>query len=154
MLYVLGTPFANVTKSWFAYYQQRYNQERILFESDPGELLKYKNKHNSPVTQMAISPDGRQLAYVLNRIGKVQVFVQDIQTGKRKKVFQNGFRNAFQETDLQYPHIAWHPSSQYLAILYEKQDKIKLLVKDLITDKDEIQDFAPIYQRVYSMHYI
>ena len=153
MLYVLGTPFANVTKSWFAYYQQRYNQERILFESDPGELLKYKNKHNSPVTQMAISPDGRQLAYVLNRIGKVQVFVQDIQTGKRKKVFQNGFRNAFQETDLQYPHIAWHPSSQYLAILYEKQDKIKLLVKDLITDKDEIQDFAPIYQRVYSMHY-
>ncbi|MCO6486327.1 MAG: hypothetical protein J5I41_11195 [Saprospiraceae bacterium] len=153
MLYVLGTPYAQLAEGWYAYFRQRYEAERALFDPAPDQTLPLRNRHQAQVTQMALSPSGDRLAYVTNRQGRVNVWVQDVRTGKRKRVFRYGFRNAFQEPDLQYPLIDWHPSGQSLALLYEKRDKRFLLEKSLDGGEDLIQELAPLYQRVYSMRY-
>jgi hypothetical protein len=153
MLYVLGTPYESLTAGWYAWYNQRYTDERERFDPPPADLIPIRNRHRAPITDMAISPDGRRLAYTVNRLGKVRVYVQDLETGKRTRVFRQGFRNAFQPPDYQYPHLDWHPSGQSLAILYEKRRKLYLLDKKMAGGKDELQELAPIYQRVYSMRY-
>lgn len=153
MLYVLGTSFEGLTAGWYSYFNQRYQTDQAGFDISRPEPLTLKNKRQDPVLQLHASPDGRSLAYVLNRQGRVRVYVQDIRTGKRKKIMQYAFRNPFQETDYQYPLLAWHPSGQFLAILSEHRDKQRLTVVDLLADKEEEQELAPIYQRVYSMRY-
>lgn len=154
MLYVLGTPFPGLTTGWYSFFQERYANDAVGF-SPPTELqpVPVRNRRNVPIMHVEASPDGRHLAYVLNRDGKIKVYVQDLQTGDRKKVMQYAFRNPFQETDYQYPLIAWHPSSQFLALLSEKRDLLELTILDLLSGEKEVQELAPIYQRVYSMHY-
>lgn len=154
MLYVLGTPFSGLTAGWYSFFQERYANDEVGFSlSTEQQVIPIKNRRKVPVMHMEASPDGRSLAYVFNRDGKVKVYVQDLQTGDRKKVMQYAFRNPFQETDYQYPLIAWHPSSQYLAILSEKRDLLELTIHDLFSGDEEVQELAPIYQRVYSMRY-
>ena len=153
MLYVLGTPYPTVAEGWYNHFRERYDSERSQFDPEPSERIALRNRRNDPLTRLAVCPDGKRLAYVLNRIGRVRVYVQDLESGKRKKAFGYGFRNGIQETDYQYPHIAWHPSGRILAVLYERRDKLHLVQLDLDTGKEEHQVLAPIYQRVYSMHY-
>lgn len=153
MLYVLGTPYETLAEGWYAWYSQRYAEERVAFDPAPADQVALRNRHKVPLTGLTVSPDGRQMAYVLNRQGKVRVYVQDLATGKRKRVFRQGFRNPFQPTDYQYPHLDWHPSGQSLGILYEKRKKLYFLERSLQGGRDEIQEIAPIYQRVYSMCY-
>ncbi len=153
MLYVLGTPFPGLTAGWYSFFQERYTRDFAGLNAPSPDIVPLRNRRNVPVFHVRASPDGRQLAYVFNRDGKIKIYVQDLQTGERKKVMQYAFRNPFQETDYQYPLIDWHPSSQYLAILTEKRDRLQLTIKDLLKGEDEVQDLAPIYQRVYSMRY-
>ncbi|MCF8238298.1 MAG: hypothetical protein K9I85_09100 [Saprospiraceae bacterium] len=153
MLYVLGTPFSGLSTGWYSFFQERYTADLAGLGTPSEDIVPLRNRRQIPVFHVRVSPDGRQLAYVLNRDGKIKVYVQDLQTGDRKKVMQYAFRNPFQETDYQYPLIDWHPSSQYLAILSEKRDHLQLTIKDLLKGEDEVQDLAPIYQRVYSMRY-
>jgi len=140
MLYVLGTPYPTVAEGWYNHFRERYDSERSQFDPEPSERIALRNRRNDPLTRLAVCPDGKRLAYVLNRIGRVRVYVQDLESGKRKKAFGYGFRNGIQETDYQYPHIAWHPSGRILAVLYERRDKLHLVQLDLDTGKERGPD--------------
>lgn len=153
MLYVLGASLPILTTGWYHYFNRRYEQEALLFDPDPVDKLPIRNRHNPPISQLAVSPDGSKLGFVTNRIGKVKVNLYDLRTRKQRQIFKYGFRNPFQATDFQYPHIAWHPSGDMLAIVYERRDKIFLLEFDLKSGKKLITEIPPIFQRIYSMHY-
>ncbi len=153
-LYVLGSSFEVVTDSWLRYFRQRYTNE-VASKSPPAlPEVTIKNKRNLPITQVKLSPDGQQLIYVLNEIGKYKVYHLDLITGERKKIFRHGFRNPFQATDYNYPLISWSPTGLELAILYEKRDIPRLLIYDLATGKSKEEPLDPQYQRVYDMDYL
>ena len=154
-LYVLGNGYRRTTDSMLDYYRKRYREEaKSTRTPDPGGLIVTKNKKKLPFYQLKISPDGRRIAWVSNDIGKWRVWLQDLETGKRKLLFKGGVRNALQTTDLNYPQIAWNPDNQRLAVLYERRDVPRLALLDLTTGKRELSDLSPEFQRVFSMEYV
>lgn len=155
-LYVLGSPYEMVLNSWSNYFRERYKGDDLRHGkvSEGYTKLEVKNKRKLPISQLKVSPNGQQVVYVTNEIGKYKVYLQDIGTGDRQVIHKGGFRNAFQETDYSYPLVAWSPSGTEIAVVYERRDVIKLLTYDVFTKKKKNLDLAPEYQRVYSMEYV
>lgn len=153
-LYVLGMPYESVGNSWAIFFKQRYEAEAAQRDSFDMAPLPIKNKRNLPITQAKLSPDGRQIVYVANEIGRYRVWLYDIATGKQEVLLKEGFRNVFQATDYNYPHLAWNPSGQQIAILYEKRDVAYLRLHDTNTGKYEQTPLSSEYQRVYSMDFV
>ena len=153
-LYVLGSTYDRTTDSWALFFKQRYKTDSENRVKPDKRRIQIKNKRNLPISQLKVSPDGKQLVYVTNEIGKYKVYLHDIRKGDRSIILKEGFRNAFQATDYNYPLIAWSPNNTELAILYEKRDVPKLMIYDLGTQKERTEDLSSQYQRVYSMDYI
>ncbi len=153
-LYVLGSSYDRTSASCIDYFKNRYEAEAKNMTVAEGKRVEIKNKRNLPLTQIKISPDGKKMSYVANEIGKYRVYIQDLATGERKVVLKEGFRNAFQETDYNYPLVAWNPNNLELAVLYERRDVPKLMLYDLTTKESVTEDLSTQYQRVYSMEYV
>jgi hypothetical protein len=157
-LYVLGNTYKKTAENWQKFYQQRYEKEAAGTTPPPaseaGRKVEFKNKRNLPLTQVKISPDGTKIAYVTNEIGRTRVYLQDVATGNREQIFKNGFRNAIQATDYNYPLLAWNPNGMEIAILYERRDVPKLLRYNMITKERITEDLSTQFHRVYSMDYI
>ncbi len=153
-VYTFGSQLEKASESWLSYFKGRYENEAKINNEPKGELIKLPNKRNLPVTQLKLSPDGSKLLYVLNEIGKQRIYLYDLRTNKRELVFKDGFRNPFQATDYDYPLVAWQPSGREVTILYEKQDKPKLLRYDVATKKSTEDDLIAQFHRVYSMEYV
>ncbi len=154
-LYVLGGGYRRTTDSMLDYFRQRYAEEtKYTRPVATKNALKIRNKRNLPLTQVKISPDGKRIAWVSNDIGRWKVWVQDLQTGKRKRILRGGTRNALQTTDYNYPLLAWNPDNQRLAVLWERRALGQLTVVDLETGKKEKSLLSREYQRVFSIDYI
>lgn len=153
-LYVLGSPYEVILMNWLEYYQRRYRKDLAGRDAAEGQLVEIKNRRNYPMTQFKLSPNGQQAVYVINDLGKFKVYVQDLQTGERRKIFKSGSRNALQATDYNYPLLAWNPSGQEIAILYEFRDEIRLQRYDVNLKKSVTEPFGTEYHRVYSMDYV
>ena len=156
-LFVLGSTFDRTTQAWEDFFKKRYSTERqTTLKPDSTGLheLKIKNKRNAPLTALKLSPDGTKVAYVINEIGRVRIYVHDLATNQRTLVYKGGFRNAIQATDYNYPLIAWNPNNMELAVLYEKRDVPKLLLYNILTKEKTEDVLINQFQRVYSMDFI
>ena len=153
-LYVLGSTYDHTTDSWALFFKQRYKADEDTRTKPERRRIEIKNKRNLPISQLKLSPDGTKIAYVTNEIGKYKVYLHDLKSKDRSVVLKEGFRNAFQATDYNYPLISWSPTNTEIAILYEKRDVPKLMVYDLTTQKEKVEDLSTQFQRVYSMDFV
>lgn len=153
-LYVLGTPYQITLNDWQNYFEKRYDIDTQNRDTPQGQEVTIKNKRQSPVSQLKLSPNGQELAYVINEIGRYRVYLQNLQTNERKMIFKSGFRNAIQATDYNYPLLAWNPSGQELAIMYEHRDIVRLKRYSLLEQTDVTEPLGTEYHRVYSMEYV
>ncbi len=153
-LYVLGSNYQRVTDSWKIYFTERYKEDLIGRDELTENRLAFKNKRKLPITQFKLSPDGSKAVYVTNEIGKYKVYLHDLQSGEKDVLLKEGFRNAFQATDYNYPLLAWKPSGFELSIITERRDIIKYTVYDLNTKESITDDLDPQYQRVISADFI
>ncbi len=160
--YVYGLGFGEVADGWLAYQRERLSAdianrqtpESIATPSGNLKVGKFRNKHRAVITQMRLSPDGQRVAYVLNEIGKQQIFVEDLATGKRERVMRVGYRNAIQAADYDYPLLAWHPNNTELSVIYESRDVVYIRRLQAGTKEKAIDEpFDPQFQRVYSVDY-
>ncbi|HFA49490.1 MAG TPA: hypothetical protein ENJ95_10800 [Bacteroidetes bacterium] len=155
-LYVLGNTYEKTVESWDAFFLERYENELKTFDATRqlSGKLKVKNKRKSPMTQLKISPDGTKIAYVINEIGRTKVYIQDLATGDRSLVHKEGFRNAIQATDYNYPLLAWNPNNMELGIIYEHRDKVFFTKYDFLTKDKTTEEMNAQFQRIYSMDYV
>ncbi|MBC6994190.1 hypothetical protein QWY85_08285 [Neolewinella lacunae] len=153
-LYVLGSNYDNILFNWMEYYRTRYNEDTGDRQMPASTEVPLKNKRHLPITSLKVSPDGTQVAYVLNEIGRYKVFLQSLTTGERTLVHKGGQRNLLQATDYNYPLLDFSPTNQELAILYEYRDRPRLMQYDLKTGKDVTKDLDITLDRVFSMAYV
>jgi hypothetical protein len=153
-LYVLGSSFDRTLESWEAYFEQRYLGESRNMQAPTGEPLPIKNRKELPITHLKLSPDGKKVAYALNNIGQVRVYIYDLETEERTTILKDGFKNPFQATDYNYPLLAWTPSGMELGIMWETKDIVKFTRYDLFEKKRVTEDVPSQFQRVYSMDFI
>lgn len=125
LMYVLGMKLKDIQKEWYAYYKEYYeNIEKDRPLNEPGEKI-HETKKRRIIQDVSISPDRRYVAYITNNWGKRKIWMHDTETGKREKVFS--IEPKFEQvTDVSYPVIAWHPSSEILTFINEEKNALKI----------------------------
>ena len=89
LLYVTGVKYKELIKQWYSFYQERY---QTMMRELPTETMPLKYRKYRTFTEPAVSPDGRHIAYVSNDEGKISVFVEDLKTGKKRRLYKTGHR--------------------------------------------------------------
>ncbi|MBL7924477.1 MAG: hypothetical protein JNL88_09775 [Bacteroidia bacterium] len=125
-IYVLGVPMKEISKNWLDYYQRMYVDDEKSRSLPPGEAIFTLKKPGRYVSQVRVSPDGNQVAYVTNELGKFKVWLYDVRSKKTKRLSKGGYKSVNQAQDLSYPTLAWHPSGRYLSAIKEKKGKLWL----------------------------
>ena len=150
-LYVLGVSFKSLKKDMLLHYENQYALEPSNLELDNEAIQVLKTKKNKIYSQAKINNEGTMAAYVENRLGKVKVFIVDLEKGKRKKVFKWGYKlDRINSTD--YPLLGWHPIENMLSIIYEDHDQLTLMY--YFVDEKRVEE-KPIFklEKVTSFDY-
>lgn len=116
-MYVTGLSFKQLTQEWKEYYQNEYSQYAEN-KNIPENLFDIKYKEDIRYGQPHVSPYGKYIAYTTNESGKYKIFLYDITTGKKKKIFKRGV-TIDTKTDYSYPLLSWHPTGKLLAFIIE-----------------------------------
>ncbi len=151
--YVLGVPLKTLQKDMLAYYERNYNKSKINLPELPKKKDNtfIKTKKNKEYYQVKLDEDGKKIAYVENNLGKIKVFIKDLESGKRKKVFKKGYKLQ-RVTNTDYPLLGWHPVEEMLSIIYEDHDELKLRYYFLETKKNEEKPIFKL-QKIKSFDY-
>lgn len=154
-VYVLSENEKTIYSEWSNFFTEYFAGENTRYTAPPANLkIDLQNKDFVPVSKMRISPDARFLAYAYNDIGKSRVVIREIASGEEKTVFKNGYKNALQETDYNYPVFAWNQNSQELIIGYEHRDVIKLRKTNIVDGRYVEQVIPENIHRIYEIDFI
>ena len=153
--YILNADLPTLKDDWAKFYTQYFNSEKDKFvPKAKSSELRLANKKYTPISNIKLSPDGKELLYAYNDQGKFRIVVRDLKSGEEKRLFKYGYRNVFQETDYNYPLLAWHPKKPEVTFAFEHRDVIKLVKYRLDTGEKMEQIIPTDFQRLYSISYI
>lgn len=155
-LFVLGFSYNEAIVEWYNYFHKRYSQEESI-ASMPDDSLKIEKKDwkNRHYNRLKLSPSGDQVAFATNEMGKVVIYLQDLESGKRTKIFKFGFKTQTLETDYNYPIVEWDPTGKTLLVIYEIKDEIRILtynVEENTKEHDEIVKFQRVLGASFMNH--
>ena len=148
LLYVTSKEYKELLKDWYAFYKARYEN---LLVNQPKDVMKLKYKKYRTFTQPSISPNGKHIAYVSNDEGKIRLWLEDLQTGKRQKLFSAGYHSD-ENIDNSFPLLAWHPNGEILSFILEEKGKIQLYNYDINSGK-KANIYLFDFQKVSSLSY-
>ena len=148
LLYVTGVEYKELIKQWYNFYEERY---KFVHQELPNEVMPLKYRKYRTFTEPEISPDGKRIAYVSNDEGRISIWVEDLNTGKKERLYKTGYRS---DTwiDTSFPLLAWHPNGNILSFIIEEKGKIQLCNLDLGTKKIG-KTYLYEFQKVTSFSY-
>ncbi|MGB4849711.1 MAG: BamA/TamA family outer membrane protein, partial [Saprospiraceae bacterium] len=153
LLYVLGIDSKELNRQWQDYYEKKYNLRTEAQSSFRNDLDLSKQKLNVPIGRMRLSPHGNQLAYSLNDHGRIKVVLYDMHSGEKQMLFRYGVRNFEQESDPNYPALAWKKEGNELTMIFERKDVIYQRTFDFDSGSVHSDKVSPEYQRIYDVDY-
>jgi hypothetical protein len=133
-LYVLGQKLKEISTDWSGYYLGMYTSK-----PEPGFMPEKEDRIGKPrknrlIHDPRISPDGKLLSYVTNEEGKQKIWMYNPETGKKKKIYNNG-QKLDQVTDYSFPVTAWHPSNELLSYITEEKGHLYINYYNVTTEK-------------------
>jgi len=150
-LFVLGISFKNLIREWYANNQTVYYNDIADRISPPEHNAPVKIKKKNHYYQAKVSPDGRYLTYVMDKVNKKKLFIVDRQSEKKRKLFRLGTK--MNETpDMTYPITAWHPTSGLFAWEVENKGRRKLYLYN-VNDETREEFFIDNINKVLDMAY-
>lgn len=150
-LFVLGTSFKNVVSEWFNYHKSIYTSDITSGQTVPEHNAPLKIKKKNVYYQAKISPDGNSFTYVLDKFNKKKLFLTDLNSGKRKKLYRIGTK--LEDTpDMTFPVTAWHPSSEIFSWVVEKKGRRVLYLYN-VKDKSREEIFIDNLNKVLDIAY-
>jgi hypothetical protein len=135
-LFVFGLSFKNLTKSWYEYYSKKYNDAEFARTAQTAKPL-LRPKKNIVYGQLKISPDGKNIAYTTNELGRYKVYIYNTDKKSRRCILRGSHRSNMHHTDYSFPLLAWHPTGKILAIIQESKGQIALGIHTVETRKTE-----------------
>lgn len=128
--YALGISSKQLIDDWLEYYKTKYKDSEAD-RSVPRKLLNIPDKVSKyPHTQLKTHPNGRKVAFVMNRNGFWQVKVYDKYDKSEKTFFKGGKHEGYQIINYDYPVLAWEPKGRNLGVIYFEKGKTKLVKLD------------------------
>ncbi|MCF8219060.1 MAG: hypothetical protein K9I29_05065 [Bacteroidales bacterium] len=150
-LYVLGTSYDNLVKEWRSFYADRYKFNGQNRDSIKGDVVQKRVKEKYEYYNPRISPDGNWIVYAKNRLGKLKIYLKNLETGDRDKIFKQGHK-LDQKTDYTYPIVAWHPSSKLFTMIVERKGENYMYYYDMETKELERQELFSL-QKILDVDY-
>ena len=148
LLYVTGKEYKKLVEEWYTFYKERYGS---MLVNQPNDVMKLKYRKYRTFTQPSISPNGKMIAYVSNDEGKIRLWLEDLQTGKRQQLFSTGYHTD-ENIDTSFPLLAWHPNGDILSFIVEEKGKIQLYNLDINSGK-KANIYLFDFQKVSSFSY-
>lgn len=131
LLYVTGVKYKELIKQWYSFYEERYQAIR---QHLPTEVMPLRYRKYRTFTQPEVSPDGKHFAYAVNDEGRISIWVEELATGKRERLYKTGYRSdTWIDTSL--PLLAWHPGGGILSFIVEEEGQLQLCNLDLGSKK-------------------
>ncbi|MBK6331907.1 MAG: hypothetical protein IPL09_00875 [Bacteroidetes bacterium] len=124
---VLKKPYKEIINDWTNFYKNTDSTTVPAIENAK-IVTSIKTKSNATYGQIAISPQGRDIAYVEKLDGEFKVFVRDIKYNKTTEIIAGGIKASIELADPDYPLLSWSPSGRKMAILYQKKNQINLRI--------------------------
>ena len=148
LLYVTGVEYKKLIKDWYAFYQQRYE---CVLQNKPSDAMRLKYRQDRTFTEPRISPNGKNIAYVSNDDGKITLWIEDMQSHKKRKCFKTGYRSD-DNVDTSFPLLAWHPNGEILSFIIEEKGLLLLVNLDINTGKEARTNLFE-FQKITSFSY-
>lgn len=123
-IYVLGVNSKQLGNNWLDYYSRIYFEDEKDRGRPAGKPVFTSRKPGRNINQVKVSPDGNQLVWVSNDLGRYKIWLYDVRRQRKKKIAKGGYKSVIQANDLSYPAIAWHPSGKFLTSIREKKGKL------------------------------
>ncbi|HIA36922.1 MAG TPA: hypothetical protein EYM84_10775 [Flavobacteriales bacterium] len=151
LIFVLGSSLKSLSNNWLVFYRDRFYGKESITNLPAGNPILKKSKASKTYSQIKVSPDGNYIAFATNKLGKYKVYLLDLETKKKRKVFKGGYK-LDRLTDYSYPLLDWHPSLDMLAIITEKNEKFLLNYYFLKSKKKQIRPIHH-FQKILDFSY-
>lgn len=153
-LFVLGGSVDAVYNEWYETMYARFvaaaeNREVPLEDAMIGRKKAWPKRETY---QLKLSKDGKKVAFVTNAMGKFRVHVQDVGESGASRILKGGIKTTTLVTDYGTPLMAWSPDNTTLAIIYERRDKVKMVLYNSATGKKERRDVTK-FQQVHDFQF-
>jgi len=136
----VGLNYETFKTEWRKYYTTINEQVHSNFKdvTRKGEIASTSPKFIGKINDIKFSPDGLNLAYVINNGGKYKIQVREISSGNERTILQGGTVNQDQKPNFSSPVIAWKDSAN-LAIASFKRGFTTLRLRSIDgTSQDKI----------------
>ncbi|MBA2421606.1 MAG: hypothetical protein H0V61_00070 [Chitinophagales bacterium] len=151
--FVLGKPVKDFLNEFYSYYDTLYRLEAKGKDlPSSGEVIKKKERRHFVYNQLRVTSDASKVAFVRNDLGKYKVSLRELEKKRAKTIFKGGFKNILQPIDYSQPLLAFDPTGTRLAIIYEKRNKVGLIIYDIEERKKEKRYIAN-FQKVLSISF-
>lgn len=137
---VLGFSVRELSYDWTGYYMNLFADEQAGKAIPESPQLLKRSKKGVVYQRIRISPSGNYLSFVTNDKGLYKIWLYNMQTSKKKRIFKHEYR-LDQITDYSFPVVAWHPSARYLAFFTEEKGMLKLYYYNLAERKLTVRNF-------------
>ncbi|MCH2198539.1 MAG: hypothetical protein MK081_07130 [Flavobacteriales bacterium] len=128
--------------------QQLFKEEK--WKRRIGELpVKWRGKYT--YSELELSPNGQQVAFVTNELGQYKIWIYDKTTGKKKRILKQDHK-LDRIVDDTYPILAWHPSGQILTYVFEDRGRPFIGNYNTIDKKHTVKELFRI-DKVVDMSY-
>jgi hypothetical protein len=155
----LGMKVTRAYDSCIKFYKGIYAQDALNQEKpdSTGGLIALKvPKDNSIIRSIRVSPRGSDVSYVVWHEGKYAVYTQKT-AGEQSlsPLIEGGQKDLTEQTDPDYPMLAWSTTGYKLAILYRKGFDTKLRIYNSLSGRIENYDIPRNrFDRVLSMAFM
>jgi Tol biopolymer transport system component len=161
----LNVPYKIFMRDWLAYYRSLNAQPATAALALPDAKFQIggRNRRATIYSQPVFSPNGQQLAYAVNELGRYRVVVARRDGSHRNTVARGGYRTPDQQVENRLPVLAWRGNTQ-VAVAEMAQGAMTLHLRDatgnnmldrlrtLITFRRPTSLFSS-YDQVLSMNY-
>ncbi|MCH8904640.1 MAG: hypothetical protein IIA45_12080 [Bacteroidetes bacterium] len=152
-LFVFGKTLKESVIDWYTFYSTRiFSYEYLISMPDEERVIISKPRRNLIYHNPRLNPNGTDIAYVTNKIGRYKIKVRNKETGKSKTLLRGGYKTHEYKPDLSFPLLTWSPSGNQLAYCYVKRDKIYIIFYDT-RSKEKRKVYLPQFQKVLSLSY-
>ncbi|MCS6917057.1 MAG: hypothetical protein RMK52_02375 [Chitinophagales bacterium] len=151
--YVFNKSTKAFVAEFYNYYKNLFEQDALLRRTaDPDDVVPLPAYARRYLTTSRLNSNGGSVAYVSNHLGRYRLYVQDLQTHKRRILWRGGFKTNTLPVDYSQPLLAFSPAGDELALLYWRRNKSRLLLLDERGRKKEHMDLVN-FQKIFSMSY-
>ena len=153
-LQVLNRNFKQTLADMWLFYQRSFQQDdrgrRQYTRGIP--VIASQDNQDQDFYRFSPNPKNRNYAVVEFNKGKYSVLLYQGYYNPTL-LFKNGVRQLKSQINPDYPLLAWDPLGNHLAVLYEKEGSLNLMIYDLLS-RTRIYEKLPYFECITSMQYM